>query len=511
MLERLRPFPLKLIKLEIWEPAWGGVLALLLGLLLVRLPWQIGAGLVGGTAVILLIFIQPLVGLGFALLLGPFGALESVIFGNPVLDSGQVALFLTFLAWISHSLRRRQFWLPRTFLTFPLLLFLSVSTLSLFNAPSLAFGFREWLKWVEIILIMLIIVDLSQSQPPGGFRTSRRLIYIVAGALLLTGLLQAGIGIWQFGFRGDGPTHFIVLDRFYRAYGTFEQPNPFGGFMHLTGLFGLGMALGFVNHWWTNWRHDNSWTRQHIAPAMVAVLFVGISTGATILALLLSWSRGAWLSFGVGTAVLIFFWPRQRQVGLLLLGLGGVGLLVALQFNLIPASILDRLVSFSQDLRFGDVRGVAINDANYAILERLAHWQAALNMARDNIWLGVGFGNYEPAYASYALINWPDPLGHAHNYYLNLLAEVGVLGLASYLLLWTAVFWQTIRALRTEDSLLRGIALGLLAAWVALTVHHLTDKLYVNNIYVHLGVMLGLLQLIEEKVARGRVQEASSS
>ena len=180
-----------------------------------------------------------------------------------------------------------------------------------------------------------------------------------------------------------------------------------------------------------------------------------------------------------------------------MLGLGATLLLIGMQFNLIPASISERVTSFSQDLQFGDVRGVDINDTNYAVLERLAHWQAALDMARNNLWLGVGFGNYESAYADYALINWPAPLGHAHNYYLNLLAETGIIGLAAYLLLWTAVFWQTIHLLKRLEWPQRGIALGLLAAWTALTVHHLVDKLYVNNIYIHLGVMLALLQLLD--------------
>jgi len=160
-------------------------------------------------------------------------------------------------------------------------------------------------------------------------------------------------------------------------------------------------------------------------------------------------------------------------------------------------------VSFGADLQFGDVRGVDINDANYAVLERLAHWQAALGMARDQLWWGVGFGNYEPTYAAYALINWPDPLGHAHNYYLNLLAEVGVIGLLAYLLLWGVIVWQTWRLLARLDGAERGIVLGLLACWAALTVHHLVDKLYVNNIYIHLGVMLGLLALLKQK-ADGR-------
>jgi O-antigen ligase len=165
--------------------------------------------------------------------------------------------------------------------------------------------------------------------------------------------------------------------------------------------------------------------------------------------------------------------------------------------GLVPAGVSERLVSFQADLRFGDMRGVPINDSNYAVVERLAHWQAAVGMARDDLWLGVGFGNYAADYAKYALLNWPDALGHAHNYYLNLLAEVGVVGLAAYGVLWTAVFWQTMCILRRADGWERGIALGLLGVWTALTLHHFVDKLYVNNLYVHLGVMFGLLQILD--------------
>ena len=63
------------------------------------------------------------------------------------------------------------------------------------------------------------------------------------------------------------------------------------------------------------------------------------------------------------------------------------------------------------------------------------------------------------------------------------------------------VFWQAIQILKRHDGLTRAIALGLLAAFVGLTVHHLVDKLYVNNVYIHLGVMLGLLQLLDRQTA----------
>ena len=116
-------------------------------------------------------------------------------------------------------------------------------------------------------------------------------------------------------------------------------------------------------------------------------------------------------------------------------------------------------------------------------------------MARDDLWTGVGFGNYGAAYSDYDLINFPVALGHAHNYYLNLLSEVGLPGLLAYGLFWLVLVGQSIRFAQRAAWPERGIVVGLLAAWVALAVHHLVDKLYVNNIYVHLGVMIGLLQL----------------
>ena len=72
----------------------------------------------------------------------------------------------------------------------------------------------------------------------------------------------------------------------------------------------------------------------------------------------------------------------------------------------------------------------------------------------------------------------------------------GLPGLLAYGVLWLAVAGQTVRAARRLVWPERGVAVGLLAAWAALAVHHLVDKLYVNNIYVHLGAMLALLQLL---------------
>ena len=519
-----------------WPGATAVLAALVLGLLLIVLPLETAVLLLVGTAVFLLTIIQPLFGLALTLIVGPIGALEQLFSGSSSLDSGQILLFFTFAAWAARGLARRKLIVPQTFITLPILLLIGVSFLSLIGARSVELGIREILKWVEILLIVFLVVDLCGVENNGAERHEPssiiggplRTLWIV-GMLLLAGVSQAVIGIWQFGLRGDGPEHFIVLDRFYRAYGTFEQPNPFGGFMNLSALLAIGVLVGLVAVWWrvvsgegrvgkkrvssVEWQvasgegrvGDEQGARGELEgggewvgswKGVVVTGLVLAAAGITSLALLFSWSRGAWLGFAAGLGVMILFGPRKRIYGLALIGIGLFIIALAFGSGRMPSSVTERITGFRDDFSLGDVRGVDINDDNYSILERQAHWQAGLDMLRDNIYLGVGFGNYAAAYPDYALINWPDPLGHAHNYYINLLAEIVVLGLIAYLLFWGLVLWQSVRLLGVLDWPGRGIILGLLGVWIALTVHHLVDKLYVNNIYIHLGVLLGLLQLM---------------
>jgi O-antigen ligase len=159
------------------------------------------------------------------------------------------------------------------------------------------------------------------------------------------------------------------------------------------------------------------------------------------------------------------------------------------------------LAGLADVVAFYDVRGVPINDENYAVIQRLAFWQTALLMAGAHPWLGVGLGNFAAAYPPFALLNWPLAIGHAHNIYLNLLAETGVFGLTAYTALWVAAAWLAVAALRWNVGWRRGVALGLLGAWAHLAVHHLVDYLYVNNIHLSVGAMLGLLAFVTVRPA----------
>jgi O-antigen ligase len=145
-----------------------------------------------------------------------------------------------------------------------------------------------------------------------------------------------------------------------------------------------------------------------------------------------------------------------------------------------------------------DVANTPITDANFATIERLAHWQAARAMWRDNFWLGVGFGNYAAVYPAYAVGRWLDPLGHAHNYLLNLGAETGLVGIISYLIFWILTFGVLWRLIRYSQGFYRAIVVGSMGIIAHLHLHNMVDNLYVQGMYLHLAIILGLISVITQ-------------
>ena len=86
-------------------------------------------------------------------------------------------------------------------------------------------------------------------------------------------------------------------------------------------------------------------------------------------------------------------------------------------------------------------------------------------------------------------------MGHAHNLYLNIAAETGLLGLGAYLVLVVATVWLGRRALRNRhDRALRALAVGILGSLMAYSIHSIFDMLFVQGVGVLLGLLLALLE-----------------
>ena len=227
----------------------------------------------------------------------------------------------------------------------------------------------------------------------------------------------------------------------------------------------------------------------------------------------LSQSRGAWLGAGVAGVCLLLAWSPFTRRLLIPCAAGGVVVLGLALSGLLPASILDRLAQTVEYFGVFDVRTVEVTSENWAIVERMAHWQAGWYMFVNHPWLGVGAGNYPAAYPDYFVASWREALGHAHNYYLNILAELGVIGGSVLLFFVVAAFTRLGGALVRSAQGPSGGSSGLRPFWravlagafgglVVFCVHNLFDSLFVHSVNVQVGVLLGLGLVAAERVTR---------
>ena len=441
------------------------------------------------TCLVLLPF-SPQIALVIMLTLAPLRTLASTESSLALpLDIGQILLVVYLGVWLWQRMWRREALIKPQF-DAPLLAVLgliAVFSIGAWASQSLSGWLSEWLKWVAIaLLIWTLSVSVDGSWP-----------WLVF-AVLVSAFANALVGLYIFA-GGSGADHLVILGRFFRAFGTFGQPNPFGGFMGIALPVGLAAAWAQLPGIWAGLR------RHRRLPQQPALVFLCSSLAALVLAaaLLASWSRGAWLGTAVAVMCMLIALPQKLSRGLAL-AIGVAALLAgAWTIGLLPQSIVLRLTTAATDLiTVSDVRGVEITPVNYAVTERLAHWQAAMYMAEEAPVFGIGLGNYEVVYDDFRLIYWEEALGHAHNLYLNMLAETGVIGLVAYLLFWVIVFRLTWSLRQQPDALSRCIAIGLLGSWVYVAVHSIFDNLYVNNLFLHIGVLLGVLAILYRRMTQ---------
>lgn len=478
---------------------------------LVVLPTTSAVVVIGGALAALALLRWHEIALYIAILAVPFGSWFPISLGVGNLTAVDIAVALLIVLWLARMIMvERGITVRFPPLSFPFALFLFAALLSITGALSLQFAIKELTKWIEMFAVYIYVANNLDAA-----KMKRAL-----AVMFLAGLSEAAIGIYQFLFQW-GPEGFLLFGSYVRAFGTFEQPNPFAGYLALIIPVALGVAISVFSS-------QNSKFRKSIESLITEywLLIIGFLAFATMLAaVVMSWSRGAWL--GVAAGLIITLIVQSRRAFLLSLVAAFIVTFIVLlnSINVIPDVIAARFsgitdyfgltISSTPEIKADgstqtsesvrlvfDVRGVKVDDANFAVVERMAHWQAALDMWENHPLLGVGIGNYAVAYPDYALPRWDDPLGHAHNYYLNVAAETGFIGLAAYLILWLAAFWQSWRAVRVSRGVWQSIAAGLLGMIVALSAHNMFDNLFVHGMAVQVGIGLGMVAVISNDKLR---------
>jgi putative inorganic carbon (hco3(-)) transporter len=487
-----------------------------LALMAAILPGVYALPALAGLLVGLLVLVKPELAVYLLVLSVPLGSLAQLDLDDFSVSSTEVLVGLLVLGWGLRAAARRRLVLPMTPLTVPIALMLLVVIGSIYHASSPALAVKESLKWLQLAVVYLFIV--------AEMATARQAATLVI-LLMVGAAIEAFLGLAQFTL-GMGPD-FFAIGRFMRAYGTFDQPNPYAGYLGMLIPIAVGILL----------------TR----PRGKARRFILIVLVLAVAALAASLSRGAWVGIGLALAVMMLLWSRRSAL-FLTAGVIAATPLAALTFlNLLPAEVTARLSTAADYFRFVDARQEVVTSQNWAVLERVAHWQAALDMIAAHPLRGVGAGNYPAVYEHYMVPGWLDPLGHAHNYYLNIAAETGIPGLLIYLTIPTVAIVHTVRwlirsredgdrgtqpprhqehqgtwrdsrppmtthhsSLITHHSVFgvdpllfwRGLLLGVLGTLIASATHNMFDSLFVHGMSVQLGMILALGQLSVIHIAR---------
>lgn len=477
----------------------------ILAWLLATWPLAMAATLVGAVTGALLLLRWPwLLWIGLALVL----PVSSGIKLGP-LSATDVGVAAGVALWFVDGVRRRTLRLELSPELVAILAYVGALLLALYGAQNLGEAVAEVIKWGEVAVVILLVRPML---PP-----AQRHWLVVA--LLVGGIGQGLLGLYQFIFR-IGPDWFIILGRFMRASGSFHQPNPYAGYLGLCLPVAASLALW---HWHQLWqaRGQTPNANRYLIGFVLWALFYTGATGVIAAGLLASWSRGGWLGAAAGIAIVLTLRSRRAMV----LGISGALVLLFVLFmgsalpGWVPSSIAARFQDIPAYFGLTDVLSQPVTDENFAIIERMAHWVAAVRMWEGAPWLGVGPGNFNTVYPTVNLPLWEEPLGHAHNIYLNTLAESGVIGFAAYLSLWVVVIgwlwrqrgvalWE--QPERSQMDWRGAFAIGVLGVVGHSLVHNFFDNLFVQGIYLQLAFWLALLgQRAEGKEAGHLITKSS--
>ncbi|MBR2453938.1 MAG: O-antigen ligase family protein [Clostridia bacterium] len=279
-------------------------------------------------------------------------------------------------------------------------------------------------------------------------------------ALLSGGLLSSLLAIYQY-LSGNVETVWLDTENFSsiagRAVSFFENPNMLGEYamMLLPVAFALMLSASKKSE-------RGAW------------LFV---FGSTLLCLVFTWARGAWL--GAIAAFIIFaVFYTKKTIPFMLLCL----LIVPFLPVVLPESIVTRLTSI------GDMTDSSTSYRFYV-------YKAALAMCADFFLTGIGAGgkNFSEVYVSYSF-SGVERTHHAHNLYMQLLIELGAIGIILFIVAMLVYIQSCVSSLKKEkDTFLRALSLACATGVFAVLVQGLTDYVWYNyRVYFVFFALMGI-------------------
>lgn len=268
--------------------------------------------------------------------------------------------------------------------------------------------------------------------------------YNLVTVFAVSGLLVGLYGIYQNFFTEATALSSWVDEEMFedigiRVYSTFGNPNVLGQYLVLAIPVVFALCVSAKN-----------------IPARIAFFITAAVMGAC---LVFTWSRAAWV--GIVLALGFFVIMKDRRWSTIC-----IVALIILPF-ILPESIISRITSIGN-----------MKDSSTAY--RVSVWIASLRMAKD-YWLGgigLGSGAFERIYQNYAL-NGAGFALHSHNFYIQLVVEMGILGLIVFLAIIFLSYKQIV-SIKDKNSVNKNVALAIGGALIGYLFQGMAENLWYN-------------------------------
>jgi len=222
-----------------------------------------------------------------------------------------------------------------------------------------------------------------------------------------------------------------------------------------------------------------------------------------IIAIILSYSRAAWISLAIGIVVYFIILLRIKVRWILLT----FGILLGIFFTF-KWEILDSLEKNKQDSSANfieHVESIANISSDASNLERINRWQSAIRMYQERPFFGWGPGTYQFLYAPFQRTkektiistNFGD-LGNAHSEYIGPMAESGFIGMLSIVALVIVVVMTGLRVYKNAPTReIKILSISIVISLITYFVHGMlnnfldTDKASIP-VWGFIGILVAL-------------------
>lgn len=421
----------------------------------------------------LFIFREPFYGVLLITFFLPFERIGTLELASFTIKINHIFGLITITAWFLAMLIKKEVRFKKMPIIIPLLFFLLVNLLSFTQAVNL---FRAGTVFIFTLLAVLISLAVTN------LVTTRKKLSKLIIVLFLSAFVVTAFGLFQFAGDLMGlPSSVTGLRDLYtskifgfpRVHSTALEPLYFANYLLVPLSLALSLLFGKIKKIRWFW--------------LLVIIILSLTN------FILALSRAAYIALAFSVLIIILYHLKHlfslKRIIYFLIVVLAVYFIFIRVFNLTGDFTLyfDKFIKQATGIFTG---------ASYT--DRADTMNQAWAMFKTHPYLGVGTGNFGPQAAWYPLVTPDKGWLIVNSEFLEIMAETGIFGLMSFLLVLLILFIKSIEAIRkAQDSYLKAVMIGLLAAFIGVIIQYQTFSiLYIIHIWFLFGLMMAVQNLI---------------